>query len=259
MTPFLTPVRARVRWTGNDNLDLIRAYYRATNGEQNKTGYRIRLYEQWISLRPDFSRESQQLADQLRSVLRRKRLVLDRLKQAVLAESQEPEQEQNDNLNEISETTHNTPQSRERASLIRRQSRHSVIPHPEENIVTEEIGRIFEKYLMKYSGVDFLSRPRLPKIKYNNQTKSTVAIMNRTLSQYLLQSLSLQNTCNLIYCAAVAVSHVTGLRIGEMVQSSNHKPQIPPWKRRLENKIKDIRVTIRVLHTYLTNDNKINK
>ncbi|XP_030755105.1 uncharacterized protein LOC115881665 [Sitophilus oryzae] len=260
--PNPQPRTRRVRWTRNDNLDLIRAYYRATNGEQNKTGYRIRLYEQWISLRPDFPRESQQLADQLRSVLRRKVISnaeLDHLKQAVLAETQDPEQEQNDNLNEISETTHNTPQSREHASSIRRQSRHSVIPHPEENIVTEEIGRIFEEYRMKYSGVDFLSRPRLPKIKYNNQTKSTVAIMNRALSQYLPQSLSLQDTCDLIYCAAAAVCHVTGLRIGEMAQSSNHKPQIPPWKRRLENKIKDIRVTIGVLHTYLTNDNPSNR
>lgn len=44
-----------------------------------------------------------------------------------------------------------------------------------------------------------------------------------------------------------------------MAQSSNHKPQIPPWKRRLENKIKDIRVTIGVLHTYLTNDNPSNR
>ena len=53
----------RVRWTREMNIDLIRAYFLATDNERNKTLYRDELYRLWHEKYPDTSFTAQRLSD----------------------------------------------------------------------------------------------------------------------------------------------------------------------------------------------------
>lgn len=235
----------RKRWTRDDNIDLLRAYYRATNIERDRTGYRVRLHEEWTHSRPDFSRSSQQLADQLRSVLRRKvfsSAELEHLKSSISTEHQDPDANRE-----------SSPRNSRRLSQRRRRTRNSFIPNQDPDVTQEELQTLFQEFVLRYCGVEFQLRPKLPKIKYNIETKHTVGAINRILNQYLPESESLQHTCHLVYCAAATVCTYTGLKIGDRNHSAD-KQEIPPWRRRLEEKIKKLRKTIGLLHTYLNTE-----
>lgn len=230
----------RTRWSRQDNLDLMRAYYLATNLEMDRTNYRHRLAEIWEGLRPDFPRNPQQLTDQVRSVVRRQALSeaeLHRLREEIEGRNQENVQQQADAL----PTRHIQEQRRSRISLANRIT---------VEVSVEQVSNAYVSNDIKFRGMPMSDRPAISKISYNSRTKATVQCMNSILSEHITDEEDLESLCHKIYCAAVTVCEQTGLII-KTTSPGNKINENPPWKKRLENKIGEFRKTIGILQSYL--------
>lgn len=68
--------RKRKKWNDVDNLDIMRAYFYATNCERNRQGFRKRMVVEWRKIRENTNLTESQIANQLYSI-RTNRLLSD--------------------------------------------------------------------------------------------------------------------------------------------------------------------------------------
>lgn len=232
-----------MRWTREMNIELIRAYFLATENETEMTNYRIRLEQLWQRKYPNTSLTAQRLSDQARSVLRRKALSnaeIDALKQEA-ANSLNPEAVEEDIREE----------AQAEAEPVETLSETTELPS-----LKLELEEKLKEYILLYGGMNQQLRPPIPKLKYAAKSKHIVTLMNEILEHYLQEYISLEELHHLTYCAAVTVSHFLGNTLKMEYQTARkNKDNIAPWKVRLENKITNIRKDIGKLHNYL---NKLN-
>lgn len=229
----------RMHWTRQDNLDLLRAYYEATDLEQDMVNYRARLEEIWNRKRPHMPKTAQLLSGQVRSVLNRKALTDAELEQL---------------KSEIRDVAQNNTR---RSSLPQRRTRRrqTLGPRLVEMPESDMEAKLME-LLTKYQEIPLECRAPLPKLKYSAALKTSAQDMNKVLAYALSTSDSLLTTCHIVYCAAVAVCLSIGVSVDVDKTRTNASKQKndPPWKRRLENKIKLLRKEIGPLHAYFSTE-----
>lgn len=233
--------RRRIRWSRQDNLDLMRAYFIVTNAGQDKTHYRNKLYGQWRSVRPDFPRESQQLSDQVRSIIRRK----------VLSEAEIEQLKQDAGDHNSEDNNEHRMVHQERSTEIRRRS---TIFEIQPTDVPNEIRNALSENMFEYAGVPFRERPSLPKLRYSRVAKDAVTQTNRAIEEHLTNCANLEETCHLVYCAALTVLELMGIRIKQAKREPNQQKSDPPWEKRLQNRIKTLRKGIGRITSYLGSD-----
>uniref|UniRef100_H3B0G5 Reverse transcriptase domain-containing protein n=1 Tax=Latimeria chalumnae TaxID=7897 RepID=H3B0G5_LATCH len=107
-------------------------------------------------------------------------------------------------------------------------------------------------------------RPPIPKIPYNRKSQETIAITNEVLAEHLPQSESLEDTCHLVYTAAIAVGTVLGMNIERSttngkIQLQDKQKRVPAWRRRIEHNINRLRVEIGILVNFLKDPKNASK
>ncbi|CAG9760133.1 unnamed protein product [Ceutorhynchus assimilis] len=230
----------RMRWSRALNTELMRAYYQVTKGETDVTGYRDKLEELWNAQHQQLILPAQRLADQVRSILRRKALSeaeLDELKNDWRRES----------IRRSVRRSNVAPQAEANEEILKEQNQ----------VFSEdltEIQDLLKEIDLKFRGIPIQDRPALPKLTLNQEILTMVTKVNKALDEAILSE-TLLDICHAVYCAAHAVCSTYSAKL------RNKKPQnkvttenIPPWQRRIENKINTIRGQVGILHTYLNSE-----
>src|SRR6266566_993675 len=78
-----------MRWTKEMNLNVIRAYFRATKCSSISLGYRKVFHSEWLKMYPESVATEQRICDQKRTIFTRKLLSqyeIDNVKQEVQSE-----------------------------------------------------------------------------------------------------------------------------------------------------------------------------
>lgn len=110
--------------------------------------------------------------------------------------------------------------------------------------------------IFRYQGIPLKNRSPLPKITYNSTAKTMVSNMNDVIAQEINDHDNLEQVCYKVYCAAAAICESTGTPLREQITRTELGSAVmPPWRRRLEMKITDMRRDIGKLFTYLKQDN----
>lgn len=78
------------------------------------------------------------------------------------------------------------------------------------------------------------------------------------MERYLDVNITLRGIVDCVYAGAVTVAEELGMKIGE-IYSELRQESTPPWKLRLEKKVKNIRKKIGILHTYLNTESHTKK
>uniref|UniRef100_H3AWP0 Reverse transcriptase domain-containing protein n=1 Tax=Latimeria chalumnae TaxID=7897 RepID=H3AWP0_LATCH len=122
----------------------------------------------------------------------------------------------------------------------------------------------FSSLVLRYGGIPLNRRPLILKIPYNRKSQETVAIANEVLVEHLPQSESLEDTCHLVYTAAIAVGTVLGMNIecpmtnGE-IQLRDKQERVPAWRRRIGDNINRLRAEIGILVNFLKDPKNTSK
>jgi hypothetical protein len=113
--------RLRMKWTNNMNKDLMRCYYKVTEGDTITIGYRQELHQEFTTIYPQFTHLTKQhLMDQKRFIINNNKIPLPMLQQM--------KQEVLDRLTPIHRNTHND--TRDEANLTPQNTHNSTLQHP---------------------------------------------------------------------------------------------------------------------------------
>lgn len=112
--------------------------------------------------------------------------------------------------------------------------------------------KLLEKYMM-YAGILPEKRPRIPRMKGSKIMLKKVQEVNEIIQQNLPTIAKIEEVVDLVYAGAITVCVELGIKITDSVKPMR-KETPPPWKKRLEEKIKNIRKNIGILHTYLNTE-----
>ncbi|XP_054746051.1 myb-like protein D [Anastrepha obliqua] len=105
--------RQRMTWTREMNINVMRCYYKSTNIETNKTGYREDLHRLFVEIYPQYANITQQrVVDQKRTIVTNNRLTaveLQNIKEEIAKELQSGSQDNNNNSAIESQLETNNP------------------------------------------------------------------------------------------------------------------------------------------------------
>lgn len=105
---------------------------------------------------------------------------------------------------------------------------------------------------LKFQGIPLDSRPNIPKVPYSKTTLQTVLSIDNLLQEYVTTESDLDEIRHWIYVAARTTAKLLGITKEDKEKNvSVFKNYDPPWRRRLEHKIGDLRRKIGVLNNYL--------
>ncbi|XP_008475797.1 uncharacterized protein LOC103512788, partial [Diaphorina citri] len=255
-----------MRWTYEHNKYLLYAYYKSTEVDSNKKNYLLRLERLWISQYPSLEFNGNKLAGQVRSILKRQIFTshqIESIKDKVRHElttvtTPEPIDHSNTPSNNTSSSVDLVEQQNHVSDII--DLNDSVIPQPDRNNDLDEnrqaeIVAKFDSLVQQFENVEINRKPIIPKIPYNNFSLLSVAQVNEVLESRFKSSVNISQTHNFIYCAAMTVCFLLHIKINQN-ESTNHAKinKEPPWKMRLENKIKYLRSKIGILTHYFKNN-----
>ena len=236
------PKARRRKWSKEDNKDIYRAYFAATNCEKDKAGYRKRMLIEWKKIRISSDLNEQQVANQLYAI-RTKKLLTESEIEEVKKEIQ--------NKQDIQALPQNTPQLQTEMITENRmddniknvtETTNVSKTQPEE---TDHIIDDFERYLTIYKNTSIEVRPKLKRLKPGYKMFTLLNKINTHISNKTITELNtLEDIHVTIYCAALAIVEETCKNFKKNCQVRGEKKKEPKWKQRIENKIKDIRSTI---------------
>ncbi|XP_045466652.1 uncharacterized protein LOC123675347 [Harmonia axyridis] len=219
----------------------MRAHYIALDlVERSTRTYRQALLETWEEMCPNRPSYAQLLSNRVRWMLKGEKL--SRAEMENIRVSCYP-------LETPQEQCSQAEGNNSRRSLLR--VRHSGLFVRNEQ--TEMIEQQFFQNLMKFSGINPESRPKIPRLQHSKQVLETVKCLNSVLSGHLENVDTLIGLVDIVYAGAATICEMHGERLGERKARRLAAP--PPWKRRLEEKIVTLRKKIGKLHTYLKSPN----
>lgn len=229
------------------NVNLISAYFQVTEGETNTKKYATKLAEKWLEIYPDKQFTGKHLIAQVKNIKSRKLLAPEEL--ITLKEQ----------INQSSPTRNITSIRR---SILRRSTLQRLeISYQDDNAVTPEteieepdlqILELFAELSLKWEGTNMETRPRIPKLRQNKNTKLTIKTINRTLEETMSATESFEELCHKVYVAATVATII--LQTTSKEEHPRNQPlRKPPWEERIERKISALRKEIGVLHAYLNN------
>lgn len=238
--------RQRMEWTQQLNTDLMRCYYKVTEGDTITVGIRPLLHRAFTEIHPELTHLTEQrLIDQKRVIINNKRLsreLLEAIKQEVTFSLRPQEETQTENVNALQEedlTTHaigapSSPPEPDTPQTVTRQGDYV-------NKIRDE----FFRALSEFDGSDPTCRPSIPK---QNSSKKLAIITNildtEILSNYLEDQSAFEDIHNAVYAAAVAATRINGFKMPQYHRAIKNKDSIYPWERRLRNKVENHRKDI---------------
>lgn len=120
---------------------------------------------------------------------------------------------------------------------------------------TQEIHDKFRAALTKYSGMDPIARPKLPKLKYSPKLTELIHLFNHyILKQFISEDTQLIDIHTLIYCTALVISEELNYKITQNTKTTRPKENKPPWQVRLEKDIEKLRADCGRLTQYINNN-----
>uniref|UniRef100_A0A336M9S3 CSON013850 protein n=1 Tax=Culicoides sonorensis TaxID=179676 RepID=A0A336M9S3_CULSO len=246
-----TEGRSRIKWTKDMNMEVMRAFYKINQCEDNpRTGYRRLLHEEYSRLRPDLGLTEQNIVDRWKLIITKKYLTsqeLENIKREIGYELH-----QQDIVEQIEDTeAANHPQQIESPTETTSDDEHffSFTEAPESDPMKEK----FYSYLELYRGTIPSSRPHIPILKNVRKATNLVSKMNEILMQHLIECEDFEEILLTLYSAAVTVIEMNGQATYERSQTMNrsNQNQDPAWKTRLEKSINDFRGKADLIGEYL--------
>ncbi|XP_045535833.1 uncharacterized protein LOC123721337 [Papilio machaon] len=241
--PATGGVVRRMRWTSELNESVMRAYYQATEVETNLTAYRGRMLSLFQVLQPNTAVTAQRLSDQVRVILRSRRLddsVLDRLRTEIRSSLRDTESAPTAPLNvDCVDSRPPTPIAPLNVGAS------DTIAENVSSQDNEHMRRTLEEAIKEFKDVPTLSRSRLPRLPIHRGSLAIVNQMNALLAPYFDASSSLAETHSILYCGAVAVCRMVGVKLNiKNTQTVPHTYSKPAWQARIERRINTSRTLI---------------
>ena len=219
--------RQRKKWLPDDNKAVMECYLKA---DPSKRGYRQRMYQIWMEKFPQSMVTEQRLADQRNVITRRKFLTAVEIEEiqrsitsiSIIKEMEEPQETvQQEPLREpCPQCTSAT--SAQSLNLSQRQ--------------IELRQKIMQNMLIT-------NRCRLPILRHvaTKKLAEVVKEANEVVSTIATESITKTN--QLLYSTAYVVTEELGCKVSRKNQVAAAKDE-PPWKRRLQCKIKTLRADV---------------
>lgn len=270
----------RMRWSNVVNETITRAYYRITELETNKSGYRSSLYRAVVAKHPELSHVSEQrIADQRRAIINNKLINTNRIQQIrdeislelALAHSTPKDTTTDDPGNQVMDTnlitdTHNdtvitTTLSQPTHLEVHRNDNEST--NDESNLFLhvsqisndkqQDIDKTFAKATQMYKNTHPTARPTIPKQRSSHKLdKISQYINSEILPKHISGESDFLTIQTALYCAAYTAATENGCKIRDITipieKSFNKKPK---WQVRLETRIEKLRVSIGRLTEYI--------
>jgi hypothetical protein len=270
----------RMRWSKENNIDVMKAYYRATKCESQLTGYRAFILKEWEEIYPESDLSTQRICDQARQIIKNGKFLsateLQCIKSniereitpaAPVLEDIAPSQMSEENPGEaiMSESIHDM--IIEQGISVDDDCTNNVIQ--EDTQETQERGCsqsdpsevevVFQSVFSEFQHVEALLRPRIPKLKYNHITKTTVAAINNFIKKKFHVINTLVHLHLIVYCAATTAARLLKTPFPPKKQvngkaSKWKEKEGPDWRKRLENKISSLRSELTRLINLKNND-----
>jgi hypothetical protein len=253
-----------MRWDKEMNINVIRAYFRATKCDSQTSGYRTLFYNEWKNIYPNSTVTEQRICDQYRVINRNKLLTateIDKIKNDIRLEIEDPISDTSANNSLQLETSDTTIIYAENETLGSITEKEIEIPQ----ILKDE----FRRSYLDFEGSDPTFRPRLPKIQYNKKSKQTIDYMNKFLDKEYAKYDSLEHIHLTVYAAATAVCRILNIKFQNPFNDKPYTPKDPKWKTRIESKISKLRSDLTKLlnnknnphrkYSYLLNKYKLDK
>ncbi|CAB3227166.1 unnamed protein product [Arctia plantaginis] len=225
----------RMKWTSSMNENVMRAYFVATEGETNLTAYRNRLLTLFQELEPTVNVTVQRLSDQVRAIKRCNLLnssVLERLRSDL----------------QISLTTFPSSQAVTHQDLEIPQASPAEGEEIDASSVSTQYNDIIrntlEGAILEYGSMNFVNRPRLPRLPMHKRNKALVCALDSILPPYFEKCENLSDTHSILYCAAVTACRVAGVKFSRVDMAPRPKSLMPSWQCRIERRIAEARVLI---------------
>ena len=229
-----TRTTRRRRWTTEENRDVMICFYRA---KAQGRFFGKRMFELWSMKYPNIKLDEKRLTAQKNTTLRKKWFTKIELEELEI-KAQEIDGLQHettgDSQQETSEDTNNVTQEQQVHINEENQQNDNAHSNTDEELNDYQIEirrRIIEK--MKHNDQP---RIRLPKLKYSFKLQHITGQANKAASS--IDTANITETNELLYATATVVTEEMGVVIKNRNDSRNH---IPPWKRRLQNKLAVLR------------------
>ncbi|KAI5692968.1 hypothetical protein M8J75_004967 [Diaphorina citri] len=242
--------RVRMKWTTELNTFIMRTYYHVTKLETDMTAYVRKMHEAFRAEYPDIEVSEQRIADQRRVIIRNKLLSEITINNIKMREQNQQEMEQNIGVertsdNEIEEN------DTDLAHLHDTQNRTMPSEDPRDGL-TELIENTLRETLQKYSGIDPTKRPWIPVQKTSRKLSNIVQIMDEQVAPFILDVQTFEDLHDAIYCMAYTAAKCNGAKIKEVdgIRILKSQEEVPPWKKRLINKVEIKRKEIAQLTEY---------
>lgn len=253
--------RVRQKWSKEMNTYIYRTYLLLTNLETKKTKFSFELHKRVIQKFPELANKTKQNVIDQRNQIEKKGWLspveIQQLRREVELElnltTPADENEKDNPTNDITaENTVRTIQYEEpeiQLTDIPSQDAIANCNNSNSQLLTTSI---YEKYQLLYLGTEPTKRPRLYKLKICSETKEVLKEVNNLLQQKSEQCTSIQELHNHIYIAALTVLELNGQKIENTTTAqTTTKWNMPPWERRLNNKIRELRRDIGKLTKFI--------
>lgn len=252
--------RQRIAWTTKMNEDIMHCYYTATKLDTLKTGYRTDFHRLFIQLYPQYEHKitAQRVSDQKRAIMTNKLLTdvnIENIKQEVankIASIHNNNIEQNitqnpNNNNQINDLIDQN--NNEEQSPNRNTNRAEITNNPNNDMIAKTLNEI-NTNLIKWEGVNPVSRPRIPKLIFKKDSIKYIETINNTILPTMLNyNSTIENIHTYIYVAAITTTILNNqhpiTQNNKIFNSGKHK-----WQIRIENKVNEFRRNLGRLTQY---------
>lgn len=242
----------RMKWTQELNKDILRSFYYVNKcNDRHLPGVRNLLRDHFLAKHPELTLTPQNCIDRKNQILRKNYPYIAEIKeemQQLLNQEHEIENE-----HEMENETTMIQLSIEENSILDYEQTPNVnvesVDIPLIYLVpqhTNELANKFQVNIMKYENVDPLSRPGIPTFKNKIVNKSTIDGINTCIHEYLQDTHNLYQIHLALYCGAVTYVESEHLKLikpkdPNANRSRNVTDKDPPWRLRLELKIRHLR------------------
>lgn len=230
-----------MRWTRELNLSLLRAYFTVTDLGRDCIGYRYRLEEMWNLEHPNLPMNGQRLADQTRSILKRKAV-----------SDSEIEDIKRQIQNRVNVSHHNTtqPSLSETPDFQPNITDSQEIRSEEESCPDKHISETFHQIAHATEANEHNTK-FLPRIKTDFKARETIRRINKLLEQELNEKDTYEDTIKKVYIAALTTYQILGLKTPNKEFKHNKQSKVPPWEKRLCQKVEEARKEIGIMQNFL--------
>lgn len=241
--------RRRIQWTNEMNEYVIKSYYRVTQCETIRTGYRQQLHHEFSTNFPNLNLTEQNIADR-RAAIFRLNLVPENVRARIRDEINTELQQHTTVHEEYEPTEHPTIDNPPVINSVATPNNTNFLSQ-NRSTLQDELTNVLEESLIKYKGLDIESRPMLPKQKHSNRLTYITNLMNTEILPQHTNKIESYLDLNLyMYCCATAIITANGGKI-KSPNALKSIPKQPSWEIRLNRKIKELRTDAGIVSAYI--------